>query len=158
MKVVLNATVIEACHREVVILTDEGKKKSYKGADFVYWALARENMVVANPLIKGGLITEADLDPKGRIHVRRTLQLLRHENIFAVGDCSLVASSPAGRTETFFAAIESGRFAAGNVVKVEQRNNWRRTHHGKNERCNIYPNDGKVNRANNSTKTDCTHC
>lgn len=90
---------------------------SYKGAEFIHWALARDNRIVAGPLIRGNLITKDELNSTGRIFVRKTLQLNNHDNIFAIGDCSVIANDRRGdREKTYFTAIEAGRLAARNIM------------------------------------------
>ena len=64
------------------------------------------------------VVSDAQLDEKGRVFVRSTLQLLEHDNVFCAGDCAFVKNSQVNHVYTFFSAIESGRVAAQNVCAL----------------------------------------
>ena len=119
VRLVFNTRVVEADERAVKVISElDGTQKEYQGFEFVFWAILRESSILATPLLKGKIIEADQLDVKGRIMVRRTLQLLNFSNIFAAGDCAAVKNSDVARYETFFSAMEAGRIAAENVQSM----------------------------------------
>lgn len=72
----LNARVAEARATELVLA--DGERISF---DALVWVVGAASL----PLFHEAGVA---LDPRGFVRVRRTLQLLEHEDVFAVGDCA----------------------------------------------------------------------
>lgn len=97
-------------------------------ADVTFWCTGPGSSGASNALVVGGVATPQHIGVCGRVLVRPTLQLPSEPNIFAAGDCALVAGELIRdghfAEKTAYAAMEAGRLAASNIcalVRAEQR-------------------------------------
>jgi len=109
---VITASNVQVCDGgATLLLNTEGVAPTiYKGHDLVLWATGNRHGQTTQPLHTGGLVANEDLDPKGRVWVRSTLQLPRARHFFACGDCAVVACDRKRdlMSKTAYAAMEAG--------------------------------------------------